>query len=93
MFGEYLKPVTMFIIFVSLAIYIGLAVLAYSVIMHWLFKRLYNADFALTLRVNTLTYLALLCISTVLGMNVGIIVTLLVMLAGNYLANILLENK
>ena len=93
MFGEYLKPVTMFIIFVFLAIYIGLAVLAYSIVMHWLFKRLYNADFALTLRVNTLTYLVLLCISTVLGMNVGIIVTLLVMLAGNYLANILLTSK
>ena len=93
MFGGYLKPVTIFIIFVCLAIYVGIVALIYSLIMHWLFKRLYKADFALTLRVNTLAYLALLCVTTIIGTDFGIIITLLVMLACNYLANILLEKK
>ncbi len=92
-FGSYVKPVSMFAVLVSFLIYIGIVVLIYTVIMHWLFKRLYGADFALTLRTNTLAYLILFGISLSSGITFGIIVTILIMLASNYLANILLGNK
>jgi TonB-linked SusC/RagA family outer membrane protein len=72
---------------------IGLMALFGTVIMHWLFKKLYNADFALTLRVNVLAFVALFVISVFLNVYFGLIVTLLIMIACNYLANIMLENK
>lgn len=89
-FGIYLKPLLGLIFFAVLAIYMGIAILIYTLIMHWLFKKVYNADFALTLRVNTLTYVAMFIISVLLDTNFGIIITILIMLAFNYLANILL---
>ena len=91
--GKYLNPASMLIIFAFLALYIGSTVLVYTILMHWLFKKAYNADFALTLRVNTLSYLTLFCISMLTNINFGIIVTILILLACNYLANILLDNK
>ena len=91
--GGYLKPFLALFMFALLAIYIGVAVLVYTIILHCIFKKAYGADFALTLRVNTLAYLVLLCISLLADINFGIIVTFLVMMACNYLANILLEKK
>ena len=91
--GRYLKPAAGLFIFAMLVFYIGLSALFYTVIMHWIFKKSYGADFSLTLRVNTLAYLILLCIGLLTSTNFGFIVTLLVMMACNYLANILLEKK
>ncbi len=90
---KYLKPTLVLVFFVLISLYIGSAVFVYTILMHWLFKKSYNADFALTLRVNTLSYLTLFCISALTGINFGIIVTILILLACNYLANILLDNK
>lgn len=90
-FGTYLKPALSLIIAVSLMIYFGIVSLFYSLLLHWPFKKLYNADFALTLRVNTLACVALFTLSTILDLNLGIIVTLLLLSACNYLANILLN--
>ena len=90
---DYIKPVLLFVFFFLISFFIGISSLFYAIILHWLFKRLYGADFALTLRVSTLAYLALFCVSTVLDISTGFIVTLLVMMACNYLANILLEKK
>jgi hypothetical protein len=91
--GKYLNPTLFFVIFTFVAVYIGLMALFGTVIMHWLFKKLYNADFALTLRVNVLAFVALFVISAFLNVYFGLIVTLLIMIACNYLANIMLENK
>lgn len=92
-FGGYLKPTLSLIFTVVFASFIGIATLFYTIITHWLFKRLYHADFALTLRVNTLAYSAMFALSFLVDINFGFIVTLLLILACNYLANIILEEK
>lgn len=91
--GGYIKPVTIISVFFGLLIWIGIAVSLYTLVTHWLFKRLYKADYALTLRVNTLIYLVLSLFEFVAGAHLGIIVTLLIMLAGNYVANLLLKTE
>lgn len=91
--GKYLKPLLSLVIAFSLMIYFGIVSLFYSLLLHWLFKKLYNADFALTLRVNTLACVALFTIDALFDMSFGFIVTLLLLGACNYLANILLNEK
>lgn len=92
-FGAYLKPILTIIITVALMIYFGLISLFYTLIMHWLFKKLYNADFALTLRVNVLMCVALFALGSLVGTDFGFIITLLLLGACNYIANILLNER
>ena len=86
-FGVYLKPVLGLIIAVSLMLYFGIVSLFYAVLLHWLFKKLYNADFALTLRVNVLALVVLFILSSVSSLKFGFIVTLLLLGACNILLN------
>jgi len=91
--GEYLKPALFLIVFVFISFYIAMIALFGTIAMNWFFKKTYNADFALTLRVNILVSVALFLLGVYLEFSLGLISTLLIMAAGNYLANILLENK
>ena len=64
-----------------------LAVLIYTVIMHWLMAILYKVRFGYTLRVNTIIY-ALVSIAEILGsFNFGILLMLGTMLVGNMVLN------
>ena len=90
-FGVYLRPTLSLIFTVSLMLYFGLVSLVYTILMHWLFKKLYNADFTLTLRVNILACVALFVLSSVIDLNLGFIITIILLGACNYLANILLN--
>lgn len=91
--GKYLNLGLFLIIFAFLSVYMSLIALFGSIVMQWLFKKLYGADFALTLRVNILTSVALFLLSVFLDVYFGLIITFLIMIACNYLANIWLANN
>lgn len=71
------------ILFISMLIYIGIAVLLYSAIIHLIIGKYLKLEFSQTLRVTTLSYLFLLVIGTLI-VPLGIIVTFILLISANY---------
>lgn len=71
-------------LFVSVALFMGLASLIYAALVQLLIGKMLSVDFARTLRVTTLGYVALAIISLAV-FSIGIIVKFVLLLAANYL--------
>lgn len=71
------------ILFVTILIYIAIAVLLYSAIIHLIIGKAMKSDFTRTLRVTTLSYLLLFVLGAI-TVSFGIIITFVLLLFANY---------
>lgn len=74
-------------IFVGLLGFFAVAVLLYSALSQLLLGKLISSDFSRTLRITTLSYIALTAIAWFLSVPIGIIVKFVLILLANYGVN------
>lgn len=74
-------------------IFVSIAVLFYTLVIHWLMSLIYQAKFSQTLRINTLAYVAIGVMELILPFNLGIITTILLLAVINAAFHSLLKEE
>jgi len=87
--GKYIFAISFVILFFVSVI----AILFYTIVMHWLMAMLFKVGFARTLRINSLAYVAIAALKTFTAINISILLTLVIMLALNVGVNNVLKDE
>lgn len=83
----YIFPLCFIILFVVFLVVWYLTVALYTLIMFWIFDKLFHCSFGQTFRINLLTYLVLQIAEYLLNSSVKIVMVAVLMLIVNYCAN------
>ncbi|MBR1600398.1 MAG: hypothetical protein IJ677_02340 [Alphaproteobacteria bacterium] len=74
-------------VFVFFLLFAAVAVGLYSLAMHWALKGLFANSFAQTIRINTYAYILISGLTLLIGYNISIVITFVILFGVNYGVN------
>lgn len=80
-------------VFIFFLVFAAAAIGLYSLAMHWALKGLFANSFAQTLRINTFAYIGVSALTLIIGYNISIVITFVILFAVNYGVNKWLQEE
>lgn len=77
------------LLFLFILLWSMLAILVYTILMHWLLAIIYHCNFSQTLRINTLSYVAIFALAIISGLELSFLVKIVLFTAINIGINML----
>ncbi|MBP1532172.1 MAG: DUF1189 family protein [Alphaproteobacteria bacterium] len=85
--------ITFFVTLIFMLCFVGVAVMIYALLSQAIMALVFHTPFKMTLRISTLTYLALLMLSYFAHLSTGFIVSFLIIAAVNAAVNYILKQE